>query len=237
MRVKLVSQTKISDSYLVELMQAATEDDKDFVKNVQGSEALMAYIARVSSPTQKNPSYEGLLGYCAKHGHWSVFEQINVTFEIETSRAIAQQILRHRSFVFQEFSQRYAKVDMGFELCEARRQDNKNRQNSISDMSQEDCEWFKAAQEKVWETSYKLYSEAVERGVAREQSRFLLPLNTTTKLYMTGNLRNWIHYIDVRGGKGTQQEHADIANAIKDILIREFPIVSKAVGWSVSNED
>ena len=232
MEVKLVSKTKISDSYLQSLMSSCTEEDKEFIKNIQGPEALMAYIARVSSPTnQKNSSYAGLLKYCMKHGHFSVFEQVSATFEITTSRAISAQILRHRSFVFQEFSQRYSKVDMGIEMYEARSQDLKNRQNSNDDMSDEDKQWFKEAQEKVSQVCNTLYSEALDRNIAKEQSRFLLPLNTKTRLFMTGNIRNWVHYINLRSSNGSQKEHCDIANKMKEIMIKEFPIVSEAMEW------
>jgi thymidylate synthase (FAD) len=231
MKVKLVSKTQIAQSYLEELMKSAQEGDKEFIQNVQGPEALMTYIARVSSKSQKNPSYEGLLKYCMKHGHWSVFEQVNLTFEIETSRAIAAQILRHRSSCFQEFSQRYSKVDMGIEVYPARSQDLKNRQNSNDDMSDEDKQWFKEAQEKNYQRSFGYYCEALDRGIAKEQARFLLPQGIKTKLYMTNNVRNFIHYINLRSENGSQKEHADIAIKMKEILCEELPVVAKAAGW------
>ena len=215
-KVKLVSVTKPVDSL-----------------EFENSEALMAYVARVSSPDQENPKYAGLLKYCMKHGHWSVFEMCDMTVEITTTRAIAAQILRHRSFCFQEFSQRYAKVkDSGIIISEARRQDIKNRQNSIDDMSKEDKDWFKQAQLKVWNETNNLYQEALGRGIAKECARFLLPLNTQTKLYMKGSIRSWIHYIKLRSGNGTQKEHQEIAEKIKKIFTEKFSILSEALEWN-----
>lgn len=232
MRVRLVSMTQIAESHLLDLMkEASSEEDKKFLEKIQGPEALMAYTARVSSKNQKNPSFDKLLRYCAKHGHWSVFELADATFEIVTSRAIAQQILRHRSFSFQEFSQRYAKASMGFESYEARRQDVKNRQNSIDDMDDSVKEDFKTMQETLNITANALYEEALDMGIAKEQARFLLPLSTTTKLYMKGSIRSWIHYLNLRCGNGTQKEHKEIADAIKVKMIENFPIVSEAMGW------
>jgi len=196
------------------------------------SENTIMYIARVSNPDNQTSGSTKLLGYCIKHGHWSVFEHASMTIEIETSRAIATQILRHRSFTFQEFSQRYAEISNdSIEYYEARRQDSKNRQNSIDDMNLADKLWFKTAQEKIWNTSISSYKEAISRGIAKEQARMLLPLNTKTKIYMTGNLRNWIHYIDLRSANGTQKEHMNIAESIKQIFITQFPNISKAKGW------
>lgn len=194
------------------------------------SEKLIAYCARVSSNNQDNPESEKLLKYLITHKHWSPFEMCNMCVEIETSRAIAQQILRHRSFSFQEFSQRYAQVQ-DVEVYEARRQDTKNRQNSIDDMSQEDKEWFIEAQAETWANASVMYDEALKRGIAKEQARFLLPLNTQTKIYMNGTLRSWIHYIDLRASNGTQKEHMDIANEIKRIFMEEFPGLAKALEW------
>lgn len=234
MKVKLVSMTQIDDDYYHELMKSVENNNFEFIENIKGPEALMAYVARVSSKDQTNSNYAKLLGYCAKHGHWSVFETVDATFEIETSRAIAQQILRHRSFTFQEFSQRYAKVELGFEVYEARRQDTKNRQNSINDMDQADREWFREAQQHVNQAAFNYYCEALDRGVAKEQARFLLPLSTRTKIYMKGALRSWIHYVDLRGGNGTQKEHQDIALEIKSILGRKFPVVAEAMNWNIN---
>lgn len=194
------------------------------------AENLIAYCARVSSPNQNNPEYEGLLKYCIKHGHWSVFEMASMCVEIETSRAIAQQILRHRSFHFQEFSQRYAAAT-SFETYPARRQDNKNRQNSIDDMSKEDKRWFEEAQHEIQDRANYLYSIALAKGIAKEQARFLLPLNTTTKLYMHGTVRDWVHYLNLRCANGTQLEHQEVAKEIQKIFLDKFPTISKALEW------
>lgn len=196
------------------------------------SEELMSYVARVSNPSNQmnTKTSSKLLGYCIKNSHWSVFEHVNMTVEITTSRAIAAQILRHRSFVFQEFSQRYSEIT-SFEKYEARRQDLKNRQNSIDDMDQDTKEWFQMAQQLITEDARAMYEEALRRGVAKEQARFLLPLSTQTTLYMTGNIRNWIHYIELRTENGTQKEHADIALAIKEIFKQQFPAISEALEW------
>lgn len=201
----------------------------DLISITPDAEKTVMYCARVSSPNQENDNPK-LLSYCIKHGHWSVFEQATMTIEIQTSRAISAQILRHRSFSFQEFSQRYAAVS-SFEKYEARRQDNKNRQNSIDDMSQADKEWFEYAQEEVQKSAMWHYDEALKRGIAKEQARFLLPMSASTKLYMTGNIRSWIHYLELRCGNGTQLEHKVIADEIKKIFIQQLPIISEALGW------
>jgi len=216
----------------VELISITKPIKKDLLSF--SSEELMAYVARVSNPNNQmnTKTSEKLLGYCIKNCHWSVFEHVNMTIEITTSRVIAAQILRHRSFVFQEFSQRYAEA-ISNEQVEARRQDTKNRQNSINDMGEEDKEWFERQQTRLWQEAKAEYDEALRRGIAKEQARFLLPLSTQTTLYMTGNVRNWIHYISLRSENGTQKEHADIAIAIQNIFIEQFPAVSKALNWDV----
>lgn len=200
------------------------------------AERTMAYLARVSSP--HNQGNEGtaakLLGYCAKQGHWSVFEMAHATFEITTSRAISAQILRHKSFSYQEHSLRYSEV-VGIEEYPARRQDTKNRQNSIDDMDPADKLWFKVAQREVANLARQRYSEALSRGVAKEQARFLLPLAATTKLYMSGSIRSWVHYLEVRCDPATQLEHREIALAIRDELSRHLPAVSEALGWNTAN--
>lgn len=188
------------------------------------AEQLMAYCARVSSNNQDNPNYESLLKYCFKNNHWSVFEHAFMTVEITTSRGISPQLLRHRSFTFQEFSQRYA-ASTDMQLYEARRQDDKNRQNSIDDMSNEIKEWFYESQNTLNEMSLSLYNKSLELGIAKEQARFLLPLSTTTKLYMTGSIRSWIHYLKLRCEKSTQLEHREIANEIKNIIIKHLPTI------------
>lgn len=195
------------------------------------AEQLMAYCARVSSPNQDNPEFEKLLRYCIINEHWSVFEMASMCVEITTSRAISAQILRHRSFSFQEFSQRYAAVTE-FETYEARRQDTKNRQNSLDDMSEADKEWFRWAQATIQESSKDLYAQALERGIAKEQARFLLPMATRTKLYMSGSVRSWIHYCRLRGKSGTQKEHRDLVvgrDCCLDILTRECPTIGKLI--------
>ena len=194
------------------------------------SEKLVAYCARVSSNQQDNPSISKLLRYCIKHKHWSIFETAYLTVEINTSRAISAQILRHRSFTFQEFSQRYAEVP-DFVSYEARRQDDKNRQNSIDDMSIEDRHWFSVAQDRVQALTASLYLDALDKGIAKEQARFLLPMSSKTKVYMTGNIRSWIHYLELRTEIETQKEHRDIAREIKKIFKEELPIISGALKW------
>lgn len=196
------------------------------------SEDIVSYVARVSNPSNQmnTETAPKLLKYLAKNKHWSPFEHVHMTLEIVTSRAIAAQILRHRSFVFQEFSQRYSQAT-NYIYYDARSQDQKNRQNSIDDMSQEDKDWFADAQTQVMLQASRLYEEALRRGVAKEQARFLLPLSTETKLYMTGNARSWLHYIELRSANGTQKEHMDIAIAAKEIFKKEYPATAEAMGW------
>ena len=190
-------------------------------------EKLMAYCARVSSSDPENPNISGLLKYCIKNAHWSVFEMGSMCVEITTSRAIAQQILRHRSFHFQEFSQRYAAVNT-CEKYHARRQDNKNRQNSIDDLPENINKWFDDVQEDLYAYCTRMYRDALVFGIAKEQARFLLPLATTTKLYMHGTMRDWITYCMVRMDKSTQREHRDIAVDIWKIMKEQVPIISSA---------
>jgi thymidylate synthase (FAD) len=165
------------------------------------------------------------------HKHWSPFEMAHAVFEISTSRAIAAQILRHRSFSFQEFSQRYA-APTGIEIYKARRQAEKNRQSSIDDLPQEDADWFDIEQQRLNEHTQRLYNEATRRGIAKESARFLLPLSTSTKLYMSGTLRSWIHYVELRCQEDVQQEHREIALIIRDFLSANLPHISEAMGWS-----
>lgn len=196
-------------------------------------EDLIAYAARVSNPSnQLAGNASKLLAYCIRHGHWSVFETATMTIEIETTRAIAAQILRHRSFTFQEFSQRYAVADTDPEPQGARSQDAKNRQASNDDLSDDVKRWWVDAQTKAYALATETYVAALERGIAKECARFVLPLATPTKMYMTGNVRDWIHYINLRTANGTQKEHADVAAAIKKIFTAVFPEVSKALGWT-----
>tara|TARA_S200000501_G_scaffold327503_1_gene326822 strand:+ start:444 stop:1076 length:633 start_codon:yes stop_codon:yes gene_type:complete len=198
------------------------------------SEKHMAYCARVSNPNnQENGKYAGLLRYCIKHQHWSIFEQAFMTLEINTTRGLAAQILRHRSFTYQEFSQRYADSNLlgEIELPELRRQDTKNRQNSIDDLDPAVVEKLEKQMNTLFSSSLALYNQMLESGVAKECARFVLPLATPTRLYMSGSVRSWIHYIELRSGHGTQKEHMDIANACKKIFIEQFPTVAEAMEW------
>ena len=205
-----------------------------FVSITPDAEKTMAYIARVSNPkNQDNENFSGLLRYCINHQHWSVFEQSSMTLEIETTRGIAAQILRHRSFTYQEFSQRYADSNLlgEIELPELRRQDDKNRQNSIDDLDPEMVDKFNRQMNTLFSSAFGLYNQMLQAGVAKECARFVLPLATPTKLYMTGSCRSWIHYINLRSAHGTQKEHMDIANTCKKIFIEQFPAVSEALDW------
>ena len=198
------------------------------------AEKTMAYVARVSNPkNQNNEDFSKLLSYCIKNEHWSVFEQSFMTIQIETNRGIAAQILRHRSFTFQEFSQRYADSSQLGEipLPELRRQDIKNRQNSISDLPEATKEKFEVKMKEHFKNASKLYEEMLNDGIAKECARFILPLATPTRIYMSGSCRSWIHYINLRTANGTQEEHKIIAMSCKDIFQKKFPIVSKALGW------
>ncbi len=199
----------------------------------KNAQEIIAYTARVSNPNnQMNfETAPKLLAYLIKHKHWSPYEMSHLTLEITTSRAIAAQILRHRSFSFQEFSQRYSEAT-DFVLYEPRRQDIKNKQNSIDDLPSEDMDWFLNAMIGVQTTAKVLYKEALSRGVAKECARFLLPLNTQTTMYMCGSLRSWIHYCEVRCDASTQLEHREIALACRNIVAEQFPDVAKALGWA-----
>ena len=206
-----------------------------FVNITANPEQTMAYIARVSNPNnQDNENYAGLLRYCIKHQHWSVFEQSSMTLEIETTRGLAAQILRHRSFTFQQFSQRYADSNLlgEIELPELRRQDTKNRQNSIDDLEPAVVEKLEKQMNTLFSSSLALYNQMLESGVAKECARFVLPLATPTRLYMTGSCRSWIHYIQLRSAHGTQKEHMDIANACKHLFVEKYPTVAEALEWT-----
>lgn len=199
------------------------------------AEKMMAYVARVSNPNnQENPNYAKLLGYCIKHNHWSVFEQSFMTLELETTRGVAAQVLRHRSFTYQEFSQRYADSSMLAEtipLPELRRQDTKNRQNSIDDIDPFVRQEFQIKMQKHFEEGMNLYKEMLDASIAKECARFVLPLATPTKIYMSGSCRSWIHYINLRTANGTQQEHMDLAEGCKKIFIEQFPTCAEALEW------
>ena len=206
-----------------------------FVSITPDAEKMMAYIARVSNPAnQQNEKYSGLLKYCIKHNHWSVFEQSSMTLEIETTRGLAAQILRHRSFTYQEFSQRYADtklLDDTIPLPQLRKQDLKNRQNSTDDLDEFLVQDFQLEMTKLFASSMKLYNKMLDSGVAKECARFVLPLATPTRLYMTGSCRSWIHYINLRSAHGTQKEHMNIAEECRRIFTEQFPAVSEALEW------
>ena len=196
------------------------------------AEKHIAYCARVSNPkNQDNESIAGLLKYCIKHQHWSIFEQAFMTLEIETTRGLAAQILRHRSFTYQEFSQRYAEsTALGdIELPELRRQDDKNRQNSIDDLDPKVVDKLNRQMNTLFTSAYSLYNQMLEEGVAKECARFVLPLATPTRLYMSGTVRSWLHYIELRTGHGTQKEHMEIANKCKSIFSQQFPTIASAM--------
>ena len=205
------------------------------------AEKTIGYIARVSNPNnQENPKVEKLLEYCIKHGHWSIFEQAHMTLEINTSRAIGAQILRHRSFTFQEFSQRYANTELlgtNIPIPNLRRQDDKNRQNSIDDLDEKQVSFLQGRITQYFAEGIDLYSELIREGVAKECARMVLPLATPTRIYMTGSVRSWLHYITLRTANGTQKEHADVANLCRDHFICNFPLVSKAMGWCPTADD
>ena len=206
----------------------------ELVTATPNAEKTMAYIARVSNPkNQENQNFSKLIKYCINNEHWSVFEQAYMTLQIETNRGIAAQILRHRSFTFQEFSQRYAdSTQLGnIPVPQLRRQDEKNRQNSTSDLPNDISNVFQAKIKSQFEQSIKLYEDMIEAGIAKECARFVLPIATPTRIYMTGSCRSWIHYIKLRSGHGTQKEHMNIANACKTIFCKKFPIVAEALDW------
>ena len=198
------------------------------------AEKTMAYVARVSNPNnQENPNYAKLLGYCIKHNHWSVFEQSFMTLEIETTRGLAAQILRHRSFTYQEFSQRYADSSLlgdTIPLPELRLQDHKNRQNSIDDIDPFLKQKYEILMQHHFKASMDLYQQMLEDDIAKECARFVLPLATPTRLYMAGSCRSWITYIALREKNGTQKEHMDIAKECKKIFAEQFPICTEALG-------
>ena len=200
------------------------------------AEKHIAYCARVSNPSnQGNDSFEGLIKYCIKHKHWSIFEQAFLTIELETTRAIAAQVLRHRSFTFQEFSQRYADSSLLMEkipLPELRRQDTKNRQNSTDDLDPFVKQNLELQMQTLFDSSMALYQQMLERGVAKECARNVLPMCVPTRMYMSGSVRSWVHYIDLRSANGTQKEHMNLANECKAIFVEQFPVISQALDWS-----
>lgn len=199
------------------------------------AEKTIAYCARVSNPNgQDRDEYAKLLKYCIDHKHWSIFEMANMVLEINTTRGIAAQILRHRSFSFQEFSQRYADANLLENIVppDLRSQDEKNRQNSIDDIDMETKIKYNRQVRELFSKSQALYDDMIKNGVAKECARFVLPLATPTRLYMNGTIRSWITYIDLRSGNGTQKEHMDIANQCKQVFISQLPLISEALGWN-----
>jgi thymidylate synthase (FAD) len=229
---KLVSKTMVDPDYVDSLIDINEVDDiktLEFYRNIKRDpEQLMIYIARVSSPNQLNPDYAKLLRYCWVHGHVSVFEQVSLTMEVETDLNIAMQCLRHQ-FKFQQLSRRYSSDGVDFVTIEARRQDLKNRQNSVDDLDDNTKAWFLMAQNNVHVTAKKYYEEAIQKNIAKEVARYLLPTATKTKLYVTGPLRNFLTYINTRTAEGTQKEHRDLAEAIKAQIKLAFPVTSAAV--------
>lgn len=211
---------------LVKLVSISQPVSKDFIEG-SVAEDIVAYCARVSNPSnQTNFDTAGsLLEYCVKHKHWSIFEQVHLTFEVNTTRDIARQILRHRSFSFQEFSQRYADpTQLGFTIREARLQDKKNRQNSIETSDEELQQTFIMKQEQIIHEARMAYKWAIDNGIAKEQARVFLPEGlTNSRLYVAGSLRSWIHFVQVRADKSTQKEHRQIAEEAKSILLVRFP--------------
>ena len=201
---------------------------------------VISYVARVSNPgNQTNfDTAAGLLRYCIKHKHWSIFETVSMTLEINTTRGIAAQILRHRSFTFQEFSQRYADTKLlnpSIDIPDLRRQDTKNRQNSLDDLPAGVQDHFSKKIRDHFYDSMRLYNDLLDNGVAKECARFVLPLAVPTRLYMTGNVRSWITYINLRSANGTQKEHQDIAKACQKVFMCMFPDISRALDWDVDD--
>lgn len=220
MKVKVIGKTVITDPELIAQLKS------------HSAEELIMYCARVSNPNNQTSGNPKLLSYCAENAHWSVFEMSDMVVELETSRMIAPQILRHWSFSFQEFSQRYAAVDQsGLEIYAIRRQDKKNRQNSIDDMSDEYKKEFEQDQHDNWKRAFEYYIKWLDRDGAKEVCRTFLPLGAKTKMYMKGSVRDWIHYINLRADVATQKEHRDIAEAIKAQFVKEFPVVAEALKW------
>ena len=205
------------------------------ISSTPDAEKTIGYIARVSNPNnQDNPKVSGLLKYCIKHQHWSIFEQAHLTLEIATTRAIAAQILRHRSFTFQEFSQRYADSSLlGDEipLPDLRRQDVTNRQKSIDDLDEHTRQKYEIWMQHNFKETMNVYKQMLEDGIAKECARMILPMAVPTRIYMTGTIRSWMHYIELRTGHGTQKEHMEIAEECKKIFVEQYPIISEAMEW------
>ena len=225
----------MSDVKLISCTQGAGELEG------KGPQEVITYVARVSNPhNQENfRTASGLLKYCINHNHWSIFETASMTLEINTNRGIAAQVLRHRSFCFQEFSQRYADtklLDQIIPVPELRKRDKKNRQNSTNDLPPGMIDEYQDKIEKHFEDAMHLYNNLLDNGVAKESARFVLPLSTPTRIYMTGSCRSWIHYINLRTANGTQQEHMDLAKQARDVFCLVYPDVADALGWTEKDE-
>ena len=201
-----------------------------FVEITPHAERMVAYCARVSSSHQNKEEYAQLIRYCIKHGHWSVFEQAFMTVEIETARAITAQILRHRSFTFQEFSQRYSEPS-GVEMNTARAQGKSNRQVGDGNVPEWISDEWNRVQEQIYTICFDEYQRMIELGIARECARYILPMATKSRLYMCGSVRSWIHYIQLREKPDTQKEHRDIVLAVKEIFKDKLPTTAEALGW------
>ena len=226
----------MQDNNAISQLKNISNSDKlvELVSITPEAEQVISYCARVSNPNNQLNfnNAQKLIKYLIDNKHWSPFEMGHITMQIKTSRGIAPQILRHRSFTFQEFSQRYAAVDQsGLTLYAARRQDNKNRQNSIDDLTDEVKQEWLERQQQNWKNSFEHYTWALDNGIAKECARFILPLGCSTTLYMSGSIRSWIHYIDLRSANGTQKEHMEIAEACKELFKQELPNVAVALGW------
>jgi thymidylate synthase (FAD) len=227
----------VQDNDTIEQLQNISTSNNlvELVSVTPGAQEVISYCARVSNPNNQlnfNNSSK-LIKYLIANKHWSPFELAHMTLQIKTTRGIAPQILRHRSFTFQEFSQRYAAVDeSGLTLYVARRQDAKNRQNSVDDLTEEIKQEWLVRQQQNWKQSFEHYTWALDNGIAKECARFVLPLGCNTTLYMSGSIRSWIHYIDLRASNGTQKEHMDIAIACKDIFKTELPDIAAAMDWT-----
>ena len=220
----------MSNVYLISLSQGAGKLEG------KSAQEVITYTARVSNPSnqEKFNTASKLLQYCIRQNHWSIFEQADMTLEINTTRGIAAQILRHRSFTFQEFSQRYADTKLLADrplIPDLRRQDDKNRQNSIDDFGDYVKLKMQGEIQEYFEKGQQLYNNLLDQGVAKECARFVLPLSTPTRIYMKGSARSWIHYINLRSAHGTQKEHMDIANECKEVFKTCFPDVADALDW------
>jgi len=238
-KAMLVSKTQVDPDYVDFILDYEEPQDiqtLEFYRNIQKDpEQLLIFIARVSSPNQTNPDYSKLLRYCWKNSHFSVFEQISLTMEVETDLATSMQLLRHRSLFFQQLSRRYSSDNVEFVYIEAREQDSKNRQSSTDSLSPMDKAWFQVQKQMIEAKAITAYKEAIAKGIAKETARYLLPTSLKTKMYVTGNLRNFIHYILVREKNGTQKEHVDLALAIKNQIKIHFPHTFNAV-WEEGKE-